>query len=519
MRFSLRKRVFLTVAAVNVAVFAAGGWRFVRALVAENTRAASALHQELARTLRRSIRPEGDVNVSRILRWPGWDLVQDAILIDRHVELSPSGNVVPRGVFLNPVGSSLRGADFATDAVLLAVKRAADEGQAVADIEGGWAVPVEGPEGIWGGCWYRRAPPLRIGGLVRGLLLGYVGSTLLLTAATFLLLRQIVLDPVDELVEGAHRVRAGDLAVRLEEPHRRDEIADLVRSFNQMASTLEGFSTKLQEEVARATDQARRAEQAAMTQRRLAAMGELAAGIAHEINNPLGGLQNAVRVLGRESVDPDKRRRYLALLDEGLGRIQRTVSQLLRFTPRRKSTEPVDLVQVCFDAAALVRHRAAKEGVRVALRLPGRAPFEPGPELPKSDVPRVPGSRDELGQAVLNLLVNALDAVGESTAHGKARVDVELELAPAAAPTEVVVRVRDNGPGVAEDDLGRIADLFFTTKEVGRGTGLGLAIAANVADAHGGRLSLENTPGGGFSAELHLPLATGDGRAGEAPPR
>jgi hypothetical protein len=335
----------------------------------------------------------------------------------------------------------------------------------------------------------------------------------------WLFLRGSVVGPLEELAAVADSVSSGDYSRRLPPSPRRDEVGAVVAAVNRMLDLVSDYRERMEARIRAKTDEIERKNSELMLGQRLAATGTLASGIAHEINNPLGGLQNAVRVLGRESVDPDKRRRYLALLDEGLGRIQRTVSQLLRFTPRRKSTEPVDLVQVCFDAAALVRHRAAKEGVRVALRLPGRAPFEPGPELPKSDVPRVPGSRDELGQAVLNLLVNALDAVGESTAHGKARVDVELELAPAAAPTEVVVRVRDNGPGVAEDDLGRIADLFFTTKEVGRGTGLGLAIAANVADAHGGRLSLENTPGGGFSAELHLPLATGDGRAGEAPPR
>ena len=104
-----------------------------------------------------------------------------------------------------------------------------------------------------------------------------------------------------------------------------------------------------------------------MTQRRLAAMGELAAGIAHEINNPLGGLQNAVVTLGRTDLAPEKRERYLGLLSDGLTRIGETVHRLRRFTPRSAPHEPLPLVDVARDSIDLVRHRADRAGVELAL--------------------------------------------------------------------------------------------------------------------------------------------------------
>jgi len=161
--------------------------------------------------------------------------------------------------------------------------------------------------------------------LLRYVLPAFLFSSVLLTLGTFVALRRFVLDPVERLARGARAVAGGDLSVRVEPPRRGDELARLIETFNVMTARVARFSEELEREVERATDAARRAEAAAMTQRRLAAMGELAAGIAHEINNPLGGLVNAAEVLGREDLPADKRRRYVALLSGGLERIRRTV--------------------------------------------------------------------------------------------------------------------------------------------------------------------------------------------------
>jgi two-component system C4-dicarboxylate transport sensor histidine kinase DctB len=282
---------------------------------------------------------------------------------------------------------------------------------------------------------------------------------------------------------------------------------------------------RLAREVREATAKARQAEAAAMTQRRLAATGELAAGIAHEINNPLGGLQNAVEVLARGSLPAPKREQYFELLRAGLERIRATVGQLLRFTPRHTNAAPLRPLRVerpIQDALALVRHRAQAQGVELVVSCAGASAPASGAAWPAAlaarlaELPAVLGEEGELGQALLNLLVNALDAVREGLADGARAPRIEVELGARAG--ELSIAVIDNGPGVGPAELGRIGDLFYTTKEVGQGTGLGLPIVHNVAAAHGGRLELESRPGAGFRATLVLPAAPGAPRA-EAEPR
>src|SRR6185503_16401576 len=119
---------------------------------------------------------------------------------------------------------------------------------------GGLAVPIHSPDGVWGGVWFRtRALSGNFAVVFLPMLPWFALSTLLLTAGTFLVLRRLVLDPVAQLVEGSRRVRAGDFGVRLEVPTRRDELAELVRSVNDMTSTVEGSNQRLSEEVRAAT--------------------------------------------------------------------------------------------------------------------------------------------------------------------------------------------------------------------------------------------------------------------------
>jgi signal transduction histidine kinase len=499
MRLTLRRRVLLLVFLTNAVLFAAGGVFLLRVQQRENARTERALTDDLLYTLSRSIRPELTVHAAALLNWPSWSAFEDALLVDRNLTpgLSVAG-VEFRGVKINPLGRLRRPADFDEGAVQRALLKAIETEDEVVDVAGGRAVPIEGPSGVWGACWYRR-PPVDRTGLALTLFAWFLGSTVLLTAGTFFALSRLVLDPVGELARGARRVREGDLGVRVAEPARHDEVSDLVRSFNAMTSEVQGFNSRLAHEVEVATSQARQAEQAAMTQRRLAAMGELAAGIAHEINNPLGGLQNAVQRLRAGGLSPAKQAEYHGLLDRGLGRIGSIVQKLLRFTPRALEHAPVDLADVAADAVDLVRHRADRQGVALSVRA------DPAPSL-------VQGARNELGQAVLNLLANALDALEQGGSRDPEGPRILVEIGTAGE--RVRLCVQDNGPGVAQGDLGRIADLFYSTKEVGKGTGLGLALVHNTVASHGGEVELRSELGRGFTAELLFPrLEQADGPA------
>jgi signal transduction histidine kinase len=372
---------------------------------------------------------------------------------------------------------------------------------------GGTAVPVRDPRGsAWGGCWFELRPTWTTTSLVIQLLPWFLISTLLLTLATFHALRRVVLEPVELLARGSRRLASGDLSVRLPEPRRHDEIAELVRSFNRMAGEVHGFGERLAREVDIATDKARRAEAVAMTHRRLSATGELAAGIAHEINNPLGGMMNAVEVLGREDLDAEKRARYLELLAHGLERIRATVGRVLRLAPRVASVEAVDLARPLGDAVGLLRHRLRAESIElvVASRGAERGLGESDWHQILEGLPTVEGSGGELAQVALNLIGNSIDAIAlhetEERRHGHIRVSIE------PGDHELLWRFEDDGPGLEPEALGRAADAFFTTKEAGKGTGLGLAIVHNVITAHGGRVELSSEVGRGFRVDVHLPV-------------
>jgi len=407
------------------------------------------------------------------------------------------------GLYLNPLGSARRPATFDEEAVLSDIRRAVVQERTLEAHGRGLAVPLRLASGeMWGGVWLAPRAQEIVRPLLIELLPAFLLSTLLLTGATFFGMHTLVLEPVRHLARGARRLARGDLSVRIPETRRRDELSELVRSFNTMAGQVEGFNARLALEVEQATRAAREAEAAAMTQRRLAAMGELAAGIAHEINNPLGGLLNAVEVLRREDLLPEKRARYFELVGGGLERIRETVGRLLRLSPRSAQAVLVDLVDPLGDALGLVRHRATQQGTRLCLEgVGGEREFDAQDTLEAwRGLPPLFGRANELGQAVLNLLVNALDAT-----EGRTGRTVRLGLA--AEGGELHLWVRDDGPGMDEESLPRAADLFFTTKEIGRGTGLGMAIVHHVVTGHGGRVRWSNQPEGGFRVDLHLPAA------------
>ena len=506
---SLRMRVVLLTATINVIVFVVGGFWLGKGFVELQETSSRRLFEQLLFSLDGNIEAGDDLNVRRILEDPQWKRLGDAMIVSNNLE-EVGGKVIHHGVAINPLGRAGRGGSDVDQEILRAMLRVTSTGEKVA-AAGGWAVLIETNRGPWGAFWYRLPETFdNTSDMVMILLVWLILSTVLLTGGTFVALSSLVLDPVVRLISAVRRMEGGDLAARVEIAEGGGELLALSRGFNSMAAEVQSFSGRLEEEVRAATSQARTAEQAAMTQRRLAAMGEFAAGIAHEINNPLGGLLNAVEVIGREGTPPEKQSRYIALLQGGLERIRDTVGQLLRFTPRETVAVQVDLLDVARDSLALVGHRAKSLGVRLVLESDGlEIPLTPKEETSRSKQTIVFGARNELGQALLNLLANALDALEE--AQGKDSEDsktpndlikLSLAISTEGGPT---VTVTDNGPGVDAELLERVADLFFTTKEVGKGTGLGLSIVHGIVDAHDGRVLIESELGSGFRVRLEFP--------------
>ncbi|HYE08072.1 MAG TPA: ATP-binding protein [Planctomycetota bacterium] len=240
---------------------------------------------------------------------------------------------------------------------------------------------------------------------------------------------------------------------------------------------------------------------------RLQQLGEMAAGVAHEIRNPLNGIEGFASLLARDLPEGDKRRRYADLVVDGVRALNRTVSGLLEFTkPRRiapTAVAPRDLAQACIDlVASELAHQAGDGDTGHA----GAA--APAAQLAiddRWDGGRVPLDGQQLKQVLLNLVQNAVHAA--TTVHGDGGARVTLRLArgvDGSGRPALLIQVDDNGPGVPAEERQRIFTPFYTTKD--HGTGLGLAVSHTIAGLHGGTLSVDDAPGGGARFVLVLPI-------------
>ncbi len=225
---------------------------------------------------------------------------------------------------------------------------------------------------------------------------------------------------------------------------------------------------------------------------KLAAIGQLAAGVAHELNTPLGAIQLCLDGLSRQLRDspiPSTQKK----LERGTlaaNQAREIVEKLLVFSRRdeRAAYEPLDLDLVVTQAVDLVQAQLKKDGVRIQLEL--------------QPLPAVRGAALELRQVLTNLLLNARDAALMPQARSR-----EVCLRTGCQEGWAWVQVADQGPGVDPEIEKRIFEPFFTTKEVGRGTGLGLSISHGIAVKHGGSLEYQSSPGGGASFCLRLPVS------------
>jgi len=321
------------------------------------------------------------------------------------------------------------------------------------------------------------------------LLLGV--DALVFTAFGAGLLRRRVVAPLRRLAEAAERVAAGGLETRVlaEGPA---ELAQLAGSFNAMTASLAAREAELEKAVAelRASNRSlREARRGLERAERLAAVGSLAAGVAHEVGNPMGALLAFLDLAGRGAGIDALAREHLARASREGERVRRILRQLLDFSrPPRNAPERLELARVADEVCALLRAQRRE------------LPLELGVEV----APGAPDARADralVSQILFNLVHNAVDAAG-ARAGGSVRLRVEpawLErrageppgaALPGRPPDAVACRVEDNGPGVPEALRERIFDPFFTTKDPGQGTGLGLANALRFAAECGGSLEL-----------------------------
>jgi len=217
---------------------------------------------------------------------------------------------------------------------------------------------------------------------------------------------------------------------------------------------------------------------------KMASIGLLAAGVAHEVNTPLAGISSYTQMLRGQVDAADPRAGLLEKIEKQTFRAAKIINNLLNFSRSgRPELEPVDVNRVILDVLSLVEHQLRTGRIKVRKEL-------------AADLPPVRGNENRLQQVFFNLVLNARDAMPRGG---------WLTLATRAEEDAVVAEVRDTGVGIKREDIKRIYDPFFTTKGIGRGTGLGLSVSYGILQEHGGAIFVDSTPGQGTTFQVTLP--------------
>jgi hypothetical protein len=219
---------------------------------------------------------------------------------------------------------------------------------------------------------------------------------------------------------------------------------------------------------------------------KMASIGLLAAGVAHEVNTPLTGISSYTQMLRSQVAVEDPKAELLGKIEKQTFRAAKIINNLLNFA-RSGSPEvdALDLNKVVLDVLSLLEHQLAKSRIKVRKELAG-------------DLPPVRGNENRLQQVFFNLVLNARDAMARGG---------WLTLATRADDDTVIVEVKDTGMGIRREDIKRIYDPFFTTKGIGRGTGLGLSVSYGIVQEHGGAIFVDSAPGKGTTFQVALPAA------------
>lgn len=220
---------------------------------------------------------------------------------------------------------------------------------------------------------------------------------------------------------------------------------------------------------------------------KMASLGKLAAGIAHEINNPLGGILIYSSLLMEDLPEEDPKRQDLGRIVQEAGRCKEIVKSLLEFARQTEpKREPIDINRAITDGLFFLENQALFHNIRITKRL--------DPSLPW-----VTGNAGQLKQVFMNIIINAAEAM-----HGSG--ELTITTFSSTGRTSVFVEFTDTGEGIPEENLSRIFEPFFTTKDVGKGTGLGLATSYGIIESHGGKIGVKSTVGEGTTFTIELPI-------------
>jgi signal transduction histidine kinase len=322
---------------------------------------------------------------------------------------------------------------------------------------------------------------------VKKLMISGMIVAIIVAIATVIIASRALMKPISQLMIATQRLATGDLNFRVN-ISTKDEIGKLAKSLNQMAENLKKITVS--------RDKLRETQAQLVQASKLASIGELSAGIAHELNQPLmvidTGIQLISRSITKNKLDHDKLLEDMQLFSRNTKRMMHIINHLRTFSRQSegKSFEPVHIQQIIEDALSMISEQLRLKSIHIKKIFPER-------------IPGIKGDANQLEQVFINLLTNARDAILDTNASGTIEIKIEVK-------TDLKISIKDSGTGIASDKLPRIFDPFFTTKDIGKGTGLGLSISYGIIKDHHGDIVVSETGNNGTIFVISLPVYRND---------
>jgi signal transduction histidine kinase len=341
--------------------------------------------------------------------------------------------------------------------------------------------------------------------------------------------------PLKDLIRLTQKISEGDFSQTIEVTSM-NEIGQLISSFNRMTERLKENRESIEnnlKSIELANKKLKQAQEELIRTEKLASIGRFAAGVAHEVGNPLGAILGYTSILDKGGIDQEEKKDYLKRIENEIERINRIVRELLNFSrPSKFEISDIEVNSVIKNTLSLLSHQKNFKNIETQLEL-------------QPHLPMIKGDESQLSQVLINIILNAMDAMPngghlkiqtENLVVGNWYEDAFQPLFPPRRkgdPMEsdysqlrkpdplsallsksskserlVKIRISDTGMGIEQEHLENIFDPFFTTKEPNMGTGLGLSISLSIVESMGGRIRVESEVGKGSTFEIYFPAVS-----------
>lgn len=326
-------------------------------------------------------------------------------------------------------------------------------------------------------------------------------DAIILALVGIVLLSRIVVKPIHKLLKLTAGYKEGDLIPSIAESSR-DEIGQLTRSMTIMLKRLDDNKRELKNHISsleKANQDLKQAQNEIIRSEKLASVGRLTAGIAHEIGNPIGIILGYLELINKNKTTEDEKRDFLSRIQSEITRVNEIIRQLLDFSrPSNGEPEETHIHELIKNTVDILTPQPVMGAIRIDYQLEA-----------KND--EIIADPNQLQQVFLNIILNAADSLAEEEKREEKDLEKVLTILSLNVNGSMELRFEDNGAGISEEELAQIFDPFYTTKEPGEGTGLGLSVCYRIVEALGGTIKAESKKGQGTAIIITLPQ---NGKAG-----